>query len=647
MRLLVTRPEPEASRTAERLRVLGHEVFVAPLLEAEWLDPPALSRIPAAVLFTSLNAVRAVDAWPDAARLRPLPAFCVGGRTAESAREAQFSSVRYAEGGVEDLERLVLASLDPAGGPLLYPAAADRSGDLVKDLVASGFEVDLVEAYRMGQAKQLPDAVVAALAEGRIDGVLVYSRRTAATLMERIDERGLRAALAKVPIFAISANAAAALGSMRVHVAAAPTEAALLEAVAEHPSQASVDGLIYSDPRREVRSRDMAEQDDTTPEAERLAGKRRKRPPVTIDLEAETTAATPSEAVAATDPESAVDRAPAPLAETPRAADPEVDQLPPAQDARRSAIAGWIPPVAAAIGGGIVGGLLVAFLAAPQTDTIANASVDSRIELLSTRLDKLEANASGTSASGGADTARLDALAADIAALKETAGAPAPGSTSDLAPLESRLSVLEQRPAATTDLTPLQSRIEELAGRLGQIETHPPSDPKTEAAARMIALTALRQAAESGAPFQAEFAAAQSLGVDTAALAPLATVAAAGAPSAAALRSAFPAVAERIRAASMKVDPEAGLFDRLAASAGSLVTVKPAGPVDGSSTTAIVSRMEADVAKGDLAAALQEGDALDAAAKAPFGDWADGARRRIAIDAALAALAAAPAPSSN
>ena len=35
MRLLVTRPEPDAARTAEALRARGHEVLVAPLLRVE------------------------------------------------------------------------------------------------------------------------------------------------------------------------------------------------------------------------------------------------------------------------------------------------------------------------------------------------------------------------------------------------------------------------------------------------------------------------------------------------------------------------------------------------------------------------------------------------------------------------------------
>ena len=111
-----------------------------------------------------------------------------------------------------------------------------------------------------------------------------------------------------------------------------------------------------------------------------------------------------------------------------------------------------------------------------------------------------------------------------------------------------------------------------------------------------------------------------------------------GAPSLPALEANFPAVAEAVRQASRKVDPEAGFLDRLTASAGALVSVKPSGPVPGTSATAIVSRMEADVAKGDLAAALAESEALDPAVKPALAAWADAARRRVAIDQALVAL---------
>src|SRR3954447_12622921 len=82
MRLLVTRPEPDATRTAETLRARGHEVLVAPLLAtltiaADFAGPYD------AVLMTSANAARALAAHPRAGEVTRLPCFTVGSRSAE------------------------------------------------------------------------------------------------------------------------------------------------------------------------------------------------------------------------------------------------------------------------------------------------------------------------------------------------------------------------------------------------------------------------------------------------------------------------------------------------------------------------------------------------------------------------------------
>ena len=47
MRLLVTRPQPDAQRTAAALRDLGHHVLIAPLFEVEALFQPIAGHLPA------------------------------------------------------------------------------------------------------------------------------------------------------------------------------------------------------------------------------------------------------------------------------------------------------------------------------------------------------------------------------------------------------------------------------------------------------------------------------------------------------------------------------------------------------------------------------------------------------------------------
>ncbi len=93
MRVLVTRPVEDAGATAARLRELGHELLIAPLLEIRFRDGPELSLDGfQAIVATSANGVRALIGRT----LRPatLPIFAVGPQTAALAREAGFADVQ-------------------------------------------------------------------------------------------------------------------------------------------------------------------------------------------------------------------------------------------------------------------------------------------------------------------------------------------------------------------------------------------------------------------------------------------------------------------------------------------------------------------------------------------------------------------------
>lgn len=230
MRLLVTRPEPDAEATAERLRMAGHEVLVAPLLSAVFPPPPAVPD-PAAVAVTSRNGVRALAGWRSAASWHDRPVFAVGHATALAARAAGFRDVRSADGDGMALGAFIARTMEPSARPIIYPAAEDRSPGLERSLAAAGFRVAPVVAYRMIAAPALPPAAAQALRAGRLDGVLLYSARTARTFVALAGEAGLTAALARLVAFVLSPAVGAALGEAAfaaVHAASHPDEEHLL-----------------------------------------------------------------------------------------------------------------------------------------------------------------------------------------------------------------------------------------------------------------------------------------------------------------------------------------------------------------------------------------------------------------------------------
>jgi uroporphyrinogen-III synthase len=234
VRLLLTRPEPDAQRTAAALRAQGHDVIAAPLLRIELAADAQIGAGPwAAILITSANAAAAVAANARMAELRALPVFAVGRRSAEAMGAAGFADVTSADGNVSDLARLVVTRLQPAAR-LLYLAGEDRAGDLTGDLRAGGFAVETTVIYRAVAATSLPPAAAQALASG-IDGVLHFSRRSAEVFVDAARAAGILANALKPVHFCLSMQVAEPLaqaGAADIRVAELPNEAALLALIA-------------------------------------------------------------------------------------------------------------------------------------------------------------------------------------------------------------------------------------------------------------------------------------------------------------------------------------------------------------------------------------------------------------------------------
>jgi uroporphyrinogen-III synthase len=225
MRLLVTRPQPDADETAARLRALGHTAIVDPLLTITIGPPPVGVERPAALLVTSRNALRALLGWPDAAGWRDVPVFAVGPESADLARASGFADVRTGDGDARALADLVAHEFEPAAGVILYPAARDRAARIDETLTAMGFSVRRIEAYRASAATHFGVATEVAVRQGALDGVLLYSRRTAAAFLACAAAAGLTPQLTALTFFAISAEAATplrALPGLAVRVATRP-----------------------------------------------------------------------------------------------------------------------------------------------------------------------------------------------------------------------------------------------------------------------------------------------------------------------------------------------------------------------------------------------------------------------------------------
>ncbi len=229
MRLLVTRPEPEATATARRLEGLGHSVTIESLLTIVLAAPPGELPQPAGLIVTSRNGVRALATWRQAAAWHDVPLFAVGEATGTEARAAGFTHVTDGRGEGVALVGVIGAALPADRGPVIYAAARDLGGGLAEQLEEAGYDLQMVEAYRAERATKLSPALRDALQAGAIDGALFYSRRTAETFRDLVGGMPVRLAHA----FALSEHVAGPLKGLAdaLYVAPAPDETSLLELI--------------------------------------------------------------------------------------------------------------------------------------------------------------------------------------------------------------------------------------------------------------------------------------------------------------------------------------------------------------------------------------------------------------------------------
>lgn len=176
-RIWITRAQPGADVTAERVRALGHDAIVAPLLAVRVLPDVAVDlRGVAALAFTSANGVRA---FADASGERNLKVFAVGAATAQAARAAGFRSVLSADGDVEALAEGIAVRRGELRGAVLHPGAAEPAGDLAGSLEKHGVEARRLILYETAPVL-LGDAEAEALSKS--DAVLLHSPRAAQVL---------------------------------------------------------------------------------------------------------------------------------------------------------------------------------------------------------------------------------------------------------------------------------------------------------------------------------------------------------------------------------------------------------------------------------------------------------------------------------
>lgn len=233
--VLVVRPEPGLTETREMLEQLGWHCWG---MESLVIAPRALpaQRGIAGVLITSSQSIPALSS----AVAHDIPVYAVGDATADRVKKQGFQTVISASGNAAKLAELVTERLSPASGPLLLLSGEHQGVELAGTLRTSGFRIRRRVAYTTAPATTLPPDALAALRDGQIETVMVFSAASARAFCAALAQTGCAAGSLRA--IAISQNTMKELrkaGIQTVLTAQSPDMAAMLDRLGPVPSPSS------------------------------------------------------------------------------------------------------------------------------------------------------------------------------------------------------------------------------------------------------------------------------------------------------------------------------------------------------------------------------------------------------------------------
>lgn len=219
MRVLITRPESRAGKTAAKLVELGHEVERLPLftpVHDRSAAAAAIAQPHAAIAVTSAEAARGLaELGPALTPHLDTQVFAIGKATAHAARAAGFRNVDASVGSGAELAALVLDHYAAAGGrpslPILYIAGEKRMGRFERLMAENNIDCVVAETYRMEPIPYSLEEQQSVLVDRKADAVFFFSREAANAFFDLDIFRQSRESIRKTLFLCLSRNIAEAV----------------------------------------------------------------------------------------------------------------------------------------------------------------------------------------------------------------------------------------------------------------------------------------------------------------------------------------------------------------------------------------------------------------------------------------------------
>jgi uroporphyrinogen-III synthase len=184
MHILFTRPLEDCREIILKFQSLGHDVSHLPLITIEGLKYGSLNYSDfEGVVFTSSNAIKFLDIKDID---KKMICFCVGNATEKKARSVGFQNVFTAEGNVNNLKELILQNFNSSQGKLIYVSGEDTSGNLDKQLMSEGYNVERIINYRANPIDKYDEGFIEKLKLKMPEVTYVYSQNSAINFLKII-----------------------------------------------------------------------------------------------------------------------------------------------------------------------------------------------------------------------------------------------------------------------------------------------------------------------------------------------------------------------------------------------------------------------------------------------------------------------------
>lgn len=197
-KVLITRAQEDAEETAKLLAEEGVESLICPIFAIERLNPQETTAD--IIVVTSRNAVFAAGAGAT---------VLAGGKaTLASCRKAGIGGASLAGETAHETLEYILGNFAPGEKSFCHLSGEEITVDIAARLAEKGFTATRRIVYRARYIDELPEFASAAIRNGEISEIPLFSENAASALVKLIKKSGLEKECAGIRISAISEKVA-------------------------------------------------------------------------------------------------------------------------------------------------------------------------------------------------------------------------------------------------------------------------------------------------------------------------------------------------------------------------------------------------------------------------------------------------------